>query len=249
MASSLRSRVIRLAHQHPELRPDLLPLLKKSSLSTSGLAAVLSPMAPYVTSVDKLAANLVETFDGIAENMHEVDVIGVLWSDIASARIESTFEYQYPTKANFTWKYEYPLGPAMDDIFHGILRPGSTNYKAARGVFVSLLKGDTRILHLASEKAVAALTGEINSPKFFDTWTGERIAASWHDEDIEADSLDEYGEYVYSTGLNGAMTKALDVKGTCQLAGMSFFYKGTASLKLKANTRTWSIEKARGRYY
>lgn len=48
MASSLRSRLIRLAHAHPEFRKDLLPLIKQADQNDPSHWYGLEPKKPAI---------------------------------------------------------------------------------------------------------------------------------------------------------------------------------------------------------
>lgn len=77
--SQLRSRLIRLAHTNPDLRPDLLPLLRTAQPWSAVLSESIRNLKGYVESMEALAessdSQLLKVIDKTLERVLEVKEI------------------------------------------------------------------------------------------------------------------------------------------------------------------------------
>lgn len=105
---SLRTKLIRLAHQNPELRADLLPLLEK----TAGRAPTLEDPEIALAAINALLRNArvpLKGWPSIDKTEVEVQIPSGFESMWKSLKIEIDWarDSRY---ANVSWTYTHPRG-------------------------------------------------------------------------------------------------------------------------------------------
>lgn len=82
--SNLRSKLIRLAHEHPEYRKDLLPLLAENKVASSGMA--VSAVRDFIARLQDLVLDLRDA--SLGEVDAETQNIGIDFHEVTEAARE-----------------------------------------------------------------------------------------------------------------------------------------------------------------
>lgn len=112
--SNLRSRVIRLAHDHPELRHDLLPLLREAATKDTEIRESM---------VDDVI-NVAETSDHrklkthVAEFVHDFVALGLKYNKIVGSLVEQVEGWYPPNKVDRNL-LEKKIKPVIEDYWGG----------------------------------------------------------------------------------------------------------------------------------